>query len=209
MTEAQQIAAQYRQRHRSLFDALQSTTVAERTALDASTEPLESLHVSPPNTVMQSGVSTETQAVDAPFGASLAPSQSPPIRRAPAEETETTPTSHEGVTLFSRVREDGTVSCTREDCLEVFPSLKAYLNHLHTHLIDEGYVVHLRWHDLVQSTDHTASNRLNVCEHCGARFRDDDQKDDHLSSCPMLPTFHESEPSGTHNRYAPRNGHPR
>ena len=34
-------------------------------------------------------------------------------------------------------------------------------------------------------------NRLTLCELCGTRFIDDDHKDDHLNSCPKLPTFHE------------------
>ena len=36
-------------------------------------------------------------------------------------------------------------------------------------------------------------NRLRICELCGARFVDDDHKDDHLNSCPKLPIFHEIE----------------
>src|ERR1700753_2872029 len=31
---------------------------------------------------------------------------------------------------------------------------------------------------------------LNACELCGTWFTNDDHKDDHLNSCPKLPTFH-------------------
>ena len=141
ITEAQQIAAQYRQRHRSTLDAFQSTALSERTTMDVSTYPLESLHASPSSTAIQSGVSA---TMNAPFGASSAPSLSSPTRRALAEETETN-APHEGARLFDRVREGGTVSCTRGDCLAVLPSSEAFLNHLHIHLIDEGYVVRPRY----------------------------------------------------------------
>ena len=40
-------------------------------------------------------------------------------------------------------------------------------------------------------------NRLKLCELCGTRFIDDDHKDDHLNSCPKLPTFHEIESFGS------------
>ena len=40
-------------------------------------------------------------------------------------------------------------------------------------------------------------NRLTLCELCGMRFDDDDHKDDHLNSCPKLPTFHEIESFGS------------
>ena len=69
ITEVQKIAAQYRQRFRSSLNALQSTKVSERMALNIN--PLEPLHVSPTSAAMQSGVSTDTQAMDAPVGALL------------------------------------------------------------------------------------------------------------------------------------------
>jgi len=140
ITEAQQIAAQYRQRHRSSMDAYRHTAVSERTTIDVSTNPLEPLHASPSSTAIQSGVSATVN----PFRTSPAPPQSSPTSRALVGETETD-APHEGARLFDRVREDGTVSCTRGDCLAVLPSSKAYLNHLHIHLIDEGYVVRLRY----------------------------------------------------------------
>jgi len=64
----------------------------------------------------------------------------------------------------------------------------------------------------IGSTDRVASNRLNSCELCGTWFTDDGHKDDHLNSCPKLPTFHkiprsESEPSGKHNYCVSRYGH--
>lgn len=43
----------------------------------------------------------------------------------------------------SRVREDGTVACDREDCLAILPNLRAFSSHLDIHLIHEGYVIHL------------------------------------------------------------------
>lgn len=60
----------------------------------------------------------------------------------------------------------------------------------------------------IGSTDHVAVDRLTACELCGVRFTDDDHKDDHLNSCPKLPTFHkvgnlENQPSGEYNRYVP------
>lgn len=143
VTEAQRIAAEYRRRHRSSSDPTQSTTVSERTALDVSTEHLELSHASPSSAVVQSGVSIETGTVDAPFGASLAPPQSSPTRQVLAEEIETTTALHEDTDLFSRVREDGTVLCTRGDCLAVLPSIEAFLCHSHIHLIHEEYVVRL------------------------------------------------------------------
>ena len=141
ITEAQQIAAQYLQRHRSSLDAFRHTAVSERTTIDVSTNPLEPLHASPSSSAIQSGVSA---TVNAPFGASPAPPQSSPTSRALVGVTETD-APHEGARLFDRVREDGTVSCTRGDCLAVLPSTKAFLNHLQIHLIDEGYVVRLRY----------------------------------------------------------------
>lgn len=59
----------------------------------------------------------------------------------------------------------------------------------------------------VWSTENIAVDRLTACELCETRFIDDDHKDDHLNSCPNLPTFHkirslESEPSGEHDRCA-------
>jgi hypothetical protein len=143
ITEAQRIAAEYRQRHRSPSDATQSTAVSELTALDVSTERLELSHASPSSAVVQSGVSIDTEAVDAPFGASLAPPQSSPTRQTLAEEINTTAVPHEDTDLFSRVREDGTALCTRGDCLAVLPSLEAFLCHSHIHLIHEEYVVRL------------------------------------------------------------------
>ena len=48
-------------------------------------------------------------------------------------------------------------------------------------------------------------NRLRLCELCGTRFIDDDYKDDHLNSCPKLPTFHEVESfnSGPPGKWTP------
>jgi len=143
ITESQQIAAQYRQRFRSSLNDLQSAKVSEQMTLDVSTDPLESSHTSPTSTVMQSGVSTDTLAMNALVGASLALSESP-TRRALAEEIETTRTLHDGASPFSQVHEDGTVSCTRGDCLAVLSNSKAFSCHLHIHLIHEGYVVHPR-----------------------------------------------------------------
>jgi len=145
ITEAQQIAAQYRQRWLSSQDAPKSTTVSEQTTLSVSTNPLEPSHRSPPSTVMQSGVSTETQSMNAPLRASSMPPNPPSIRRSLAEETQTVLTPRGSAGLLSRVREDGTVLCDREDCLAVLPSLKAFLSHLDIHLIHEGYVTHLGW----------------------------------------------------------------
>ena len=210
VTEAQRIAAQYRQRHRSSLNALQNIEIPGQITLNVSTDPLESLvHASPPSTVIQSGVSMHTQAVDAPLEASLAPSQSPPNRRALAEETGAAHTPHEGASLFSRVHEDGTVSCNRGDCLAVLPNLEAFLCHRHIHLIHEGYVVRLRRCDPeYEGTDHIVFHRLASCELCGTRFTDDDHKDSHLNSCPKLPRFHEirsleSERSSKHHPCVP------
>ena len=36
-------------------------------------------------------------------------------------------------------------------------------------------------------------HRLRLCELCGTWFTNDEHKDDHLNSCPKLPTFHEIE----------------
>ena len=36
-------------------------------------------------------------------------------------------------------------------------------------------------------------NRLRLCELCGTRFIDDEHKDEHLNTCPKLPTFDEAE----------------
>ena len=44
-----------------------------------------------------------------------------------------------------------------------------------------------------RSVNHVVVDRLRVCELCGARFIDDDNKNDHLNSCPKLPAFHEIE----------------
>ena len=159
---------------------------------------------------MQSYVSTETQTTNAPSRASLIILQSPPIRRPLAEVT---PIPHEDACLFSWIREDGTISCTRGDCMAVLPSLEAFLSHLHIHLIHEGYVLYLRQCDLNQSVDHTAPDRLQMCEHCRTRFTDDNHKDVHLNSCPKLPAFHEigslgREQSGKHNRCVLRDGRP-
>jgi len=98
ITEAQQIAAQYRQRFRSALNALQSTKVSEQMVLN--TDPLEPSHASPTSAAMQSGVSTDTQAMDAPVGALLALSQSPTMR-ALAKEIEATHTPHEGASPFT------------------------------------------------------------------------------------------------------------
>ncbi|KAF9648843.1 hypothetical protein BDM02DRAFT_3269203 [Thelephora ganbajun] len=179
ITEAQRIADQYRERRRSSIDVAQGSPVSEQATPSVNIHSPESLRAFPSSTVIRSGVSTDTQATNTPVKVALAP-QSPTIH-ALAEETETTHTSHEGVSLFSRVHEDGTVSCTRGDCLTILPSLRAFLSHLHIHLIHEG---------------------LNSCELCGVWFTDDDHKDDHLNSCPKLPTFHkigslESKPSGS------------
>lgn len=117
LTEAQQIAAQYRQRHHSSPEPP-----------SVSVNPLESRHPSPPSTTTKSGVSVETQAMNAPLRASLTLPQSPPVRG-----------------LLSRVREDGTVACDREDCLEILPNLQAFLCHQDIHLIHEEYVIRLGW----------------------------------------------------------------
>jgi hypothetical protein len=92
---------------------------------------------------MQSRDSTNTQVMNTLVGASLALPQSP-TKRALAEEIEATHTLHDGATPFSWVHEDGTIPCTRVDCLAVLQNLKAFLCHLHIHLIHEGYVVHPR-----------------------------------------------------------------
>ena len=143
ITEAQQIVAQYRQRHRSSLDAPENTKVSKRAVLGVSASLIESPHASLPNTVIQSGVSTETQVMNAPFRASLTRTQSPPTRRPLAKETGTTPTLHEDPSLFGRVREDGTILCDREGCLDILLSLQAFQCHLQIHLIHEGYVTPL------------------------------------------------------------------
>lgn len=126
--EAQHVAVLYRQRRRSV-----------------SGNPPALRYPFPLSTVTQSGVSAEAQAMNASLRASLMLPQSPQIRRPIAEETET-PTSHDGAGPLSRVREDGTAACDREDCLAILPDLQAFLCHLHIHLIHEGYVIHLgRW----------------------------------------------------------------
>ena len=143
ITEAQQIAAQYRQRFRNSLNAPQSTEHSEQMTLDVNTGPFESSHAFPTRTAMQSGVSTHTRAMNAPVGASLAFSLSPTLR-ALAGEIEITHTPHGGTSPFNRVHEDGTVSCTRGDCLAILPNLRAFLCHLHIHLIHEGYVIYPR-----------------------------------------------------------------
>lgn len=143
ITEAQQIAVQYRRRFRNPLNTSRSTKVSEQMTPDVSTDPLESSHASPTSTVMQSGVSTDTQVMNVLVRASLAPCESP-TRRALAEEIKNTRTLHDSTSSFSQVYEDGTLSCTREDCLAVLANFKAFLCHLHIHLIHEGYVVHPR-----------------------------------------------------------------
>jgi len=144
ITEAQQIAVQYRRRFRSPLNTSQSTKASEQMTPDVSTAPPESSHASPTSTVMQSGVSTDTQVMNALVGASLALSESP-TRRALAEEIKNTRTLHDSASSSSQVHEDGTLSCTRGDCLAVLSNFKAFLCHLHIHLIHEGYVVHPRY----------------------------------------------------------------
>ena len=59
---------------------------------------------------MQSSARVNDQAIRVAIEGALAP-QSPTIRRPHAEGSETT---HEAVSRFSRVHDDGTVSCTWE-----------------------------------------------------------------------------------------------
>lgn len=139
ITEAQQIAARYRQRHRGSYNVHQRTVVPGRTIPNVSFRFIEPPHAFPLSTVTQSGVSVDIPAMNATIGASLA-LQSPSISQALAEEMEAV---LEGASLFSQVHEDGTVSCARGDCQTNLPSLKAFLCHLHVHLIHEGYVVPL------------------------------------------------------------------
>ena len=117
LTEAQEIAARYRQRHCSRSSAALSSS-----------------------TVIQSGVYPDGQDTGAAIRVSLAP-RSPPIRRVLAEETEITP---EVASRFGRFQDNGAVWCSWEDCLEILPSLVAFLSHLRVHLVDEGYVARLR-----------------------------------------------------------------
>jgi hypothetical protein len=140
LTEAQRIAAQYRQLHRSSSDVLRSTAISEPTIPGVGSNRLESRSVFPSSIGIRSGARVDGQAMDAATGAPLAP-HSPPMRQALAEEIEAI---HEAVRRLGRVHDDGTVSCTREDCLEFFPSLVAFLSHISVHLIREGYVACLR-----------------------------------------------------------------
>lgn len=142
ITEAQQIVVQYRQRLPSSL--IQNSRVSENPPPNANTDSLESLRASPSSTMMQSGVSTNTKAMNAPVEVSLASSQSSSTRRALVGETETSHTLHESTNLFSRVHEDGTVSCTRGDCLAVLPNSRAFSLHSHIHRIHDEYVVHPR-----------------------------------------------------------------
>jgi hypothetical protein len=136
ITEAQKIAAQYRQRHRSSSGAHQGIATFERSTLGMCSHPL---YAPSPSTVIESGVSVDGQATNAAIGASSA--SQPPIIRALVEGVEAV---HQAVSPFGQVHKDGTVSCTREDCLKDLPSLNAFLSHLHVHLIHEGYVLRLR-----------------------------------------------------------------
>ena len=122
---------------------------------------LESSRASPSSTVARSGVSART--ANASLGASSTIPRSPPIRRTLFEDTGATPTSYEGANLFKRDHEDGTVFCTRGDCLTVLPSLQAFLSHSHIHLIHEGYVAHLQWRDVNWITDYIVSNKQAEC----------------------------------------------
>lgn len=151
LTEAQRIAAQYRERHREAPNVFRNVAVSGSTVRDVNSNPLEFQYASLSSTVLESGARVDGRAVNATVATSSAP-QSPPMRWAPAAEIETT---HEAVSRFGRVHDDGTVSCAWEDCLGVLPSLAAFLSHLHVHLIHEGYVARLRrvliW---IWSTDH-------------------------------------------------------
>lgn len=137
MTEAQRIAAEYRQRHCSSSDALWGAMISEPTVRDVSSNPLESQHVS--STAMQSDACINVQAIDAVIGAPLL-SQHPPIGQNPSETGITHGTMNRG----GGVHDDRTVSCPREDCLETLPSAVAFLSHMRVHLIHEGYVARLR-----------------------------------------------------------------
>ena len=169
LIEAQQIAVQCRQRRRSVNG-----------------DPVDFSRI-PSSTAMQLGVSVAAQATNAPLRASPMLPHSPQIRRLLAEETDTTPTSYDGTGPLSRVREDGTFACDREDCLAILPNLLAFLSHLTIHLVHEGYVIHIGWRIGVLKV----FNRVIECEHCGVLFTDDDHKDEHLNSCSKLPTLHE------------------
>jgi len=140
ITEAQQIVAQYRQRPRRSLSVLQNTGVSEETSPNASTRSLESLHASSSSTVIQSGVFTDIQAMNAPIKASSASSQSSPTKRALAGETGPAHILHESDNLSSRVHEGGTVSCTRADCLAVLPNPRAFSSHSQIHRIHDEYV---------------------------------------------------------------------
>ena len=144
LTEAQQIAAQYRQRHRSSSDVLQNSAIFEQTVPGPSSNPLESQRAFPSSTVTQSSARVDGHAIDPAIGGALAPC-SPTIRRSHAEEMKT---PHETVSRFSRVHDDGTVSCTREGRLKVSPNSSAFLDHLDAHLVHEGCVARL-WRALI------------------------------------------------------------
>jgi len=97
---------------------------------------------------------------------------SPTIRRIFAWELDITPVFTETKEIINRVDQDGSFPCPRMDCHDALPTREAYNCHDHIHLIND---------------------RLRLCELCGTRFVDDDHKDEHLSSCPNLPTFHDIE----------------
>ena len=143
LTEAQQIAAQYRRRHRSSSDVLQNSAIFEQTVPGQSFNPLGSHRAFPSSTVMQSSARVDGHAIDAAIGGALAP-WSPTMRRSHAEME----TTHETVSRFGRVHDDGTASCTREGCLKVSPNSSAFLDHLDAHLVHEGCVARL-WRALV------------------------------------------------------------
>lgn len=116
LTEAQKIAAQYRERHRSSSGVFQSITISEPTILGVNSNPLESRYALPSSTKMQSDVRVDGQATDAVIEASLTP-QPPPTGRALAEAEIT----RDAASRSGRAHGDGAVSCTQEDCLEVCP----------------------------------------------------------------------------------------
>lgn len=67
LTEAQRIAARYRQRNHSSSDAPQGTAAPEPTIPDVSTNPLKSWHPFPSNTVMRTGLCVDGRAADTAF----------------------------------------------------------------------------------------------------------------------------------------------
>ncbi|KAF9647696.1 hypothetical protein BDM02DRAFT_2529030 [Thelephora ganbajun] len=96
----------------------------------------------------------------------------PTIRRLFTREVDMMSVSYKTRRMLKNSNQDGSFPCRQRGCYDALPTRQAYACHVHIHLIHEG---------------------LRLCELCGTRFIDDDHKDEHLGSCPKLPTFHEIE----------------